>query len=113
MVRGLLGGLSVLVVGCADPKSITEDEYLKAYPSAYCALQERCYPERFADLFNSDMDACVEQLSEPVVRALEEDSCDFDGEKAATCVDWVESLDCEDWETSEDDTCATRTICGE
>ena len=114
MVRGLLLGLVVGTIGCGtEAKSIGEDAYLEDYPSAYCELQERCYPERFADLFNSDRQACIEQAREPVERALDDGTCDFDGTKAAECVDWAEGLDCESWETDEDDTCAMRTICGE
>ena len=54
-----------------------------------------------------------EQAREPVERALDDGTCDFDGTKAAAGVDWAEGLDCESWETDEDDTCAMRTICGE
>ena len=114
MVRGLLWGLVSVVAGCgSDPESISETAYLADYPSAYCSLQERCYPERFADLFNSDVEACLEDARGPVERALDDGTCDFDGVKAAACVDWVEGLDCENWETDEDDSCAKGTICGD
>jgi len=114
MVRGLLWGWVVIAAGCgSDPESISEEAFLADYPSAYCALQQRCYPERFADLFNSDVQACVEQQSEPIERARDDGTCEFDGTKAAACLDWVEGLDCESWEPDEDDTCATSTICGD
>ena len=114
MVRSILVGSLALTAGCAsEPKTISAEAYLEDYPSAYCALQERCYPERFADLFNGDVAACLEQAGAPVERAMDEGTCDFDGEKAAACVDWAEGLDCESWETDEDDTCAIRTICGD
>ena len=114
MVRGLLWGLVSIAAGCgSDPESISEKAFLADHPSAYCALQQRCYPERFADLFNSDVQACVEQERESFERALDDGTCDFDGTKAAACLDWVEGLDCESWEPDEDDTCATSTICGD
>ena len=85
-----------LAAGCAsEPKTISVEAYLEDYPSAYCALQERCYPERFADLFNDDVDTCLEQARGPVERAMDEGTCEFDGEKAAACVEWAEGLDCE------------------
>ena len=76
MVRGLLLGLVVGTIGCGtEAKSIGEDAYLEDYPSAYCELQERCYPERFADLFNSDRQACIEQAREPVAQVGRDDRC--------------------------------------
>lgn len=114
MYRGLWWGVLVVTSGCgAEPASISQDAYLEDYPAAYCALQERCYPERFADLFNSDLEACLEQARGPVESALDEGTCDFDGTKAAACVEWVDGLDCASWETDENDTCAMRTICGD
>ena len=114
MVRGLLWCVVAGTVGCgSEAKSISEDAYLEDYPSAYCELQERCYAERFADLYNSDLQVCIEQAKEPVERALDDGMCDFDGAKAAACVDWAEGLDCATWETDENATCAMRTICGE
>ncbi len=104
-----------LSVGCGggDPESISSDAFLEDYPAAYCQLQQTCYPERFNDLFDADMQSCLETARQPVERALGDGSCDFDGVLAAECVAWVDGLDCESWEANEEDTCSTRTICGE
>jgi hypothetical protein len=114
MVRCSFWMVGVLALGCgASSESISEDAFLEDFPSSYCALQERCYPERFADLYNNDVDACLESLREPFERRLDDGSCDFDETRAASCLDWVEGLDCASWTLDEDETCDTQTICGE
>ena len=105
--------LFFLVAGCAeaDPESIGVDVHLSEYPEHYCALQAKCYPERYRDLYNDELDACVEAASGPVERKVEDDSCSYDGVKAAESIDYIETLDCDAWEADEDDVCAVSTIC--
>ncbi len=114
MIRCGLWMVGVLTLGCSKAsESVTEDAFLQDFPSTYCALQERCYPERFADLDNSDIDACQERERQPFERRLEDGTCDFDETRAAACMDWVEGLDCASWTLDEDEICDTQTICGD
>ena len=112
-----LAMILVGLIGCgkADDglEPIDKEAFLSDYPSYYCQLQEKCNPERYRDLFNNDFDACLDQMSEPVANRIEDEDCSFDGVLAAECVAYVEGLDCDTWETNEDDTCSVSTICGE
>jgi len=102
------------VAGCGAkaPESLSVDAYLSAYPSQYCAIQAECYPERYRDLYDNDDEACIEAATGPVERKLSDDDCDYSGERAAECIAYISSLDCEDWEMSENDACSVSVICG-
>jgi hypothetical protein len=113
MSRGLIATVLV-VAGCAEkaPASIGVDAYLSEYPSQYCAIQAECYPERYRDLYDNDDAACIEAATGPVERKLNEDDCDYSGERAAECIEYISSLDCDAWEMSENDACSVSVICG-
>ena len=112
-IVAVLVGLSSCGKADDGRASIDKETFLSDYPSYYCQLQEKCKPDRFRDLFNNDFETCIEEASRPVSTKIEDEDCDFDGGLAAECVAYVQDLNCDTWETNEDDTCSVSTICGD
>jgi hypothetical protein len=101
----------MLIAALLACSNVNESNYPDRYAEAYCGYLEECEGSAFNDAF-SDLDDCVDDFLDDVDTDELED-CDFDADKAKSCLESVKAAkdECDPDELDDDDCAEVFTDC--
>jgi len=103
-----------LFAGCVG--KVDEDNYAEKVAEAACRVQKECAAGSFYDEWD-DTEDCVDDLMDQAEDYEDYfDDCDFDAEKAESCVKALNEVSCQDYEDTLEDAyedCAEIWDCGD
>ena len=79
-----------------------EDTFPEAFAAVQCRRYNECFRGFYEDEYDGEMDECVDEVTDDL-EDLED--CDFDEDKAADCLEELNSEDCGDWYDGDHDDC--------